>query len=92
MPKKIESLIDQNLQSIDYLINLVMLENLRQREKWGVQERTPFEWLAYLTEEVGELAKAISEKNYRDGCIANIIDEAIQVATLSLKIAEMYEL
>jgi len=55
----------------------------------GIQNRTPFEWLAYLTEEVGELGKAISEAHYRNGHWAEVKREAIQVATLALKIAEM---
>ncbi len=65
-------------------------ESLRQISKWGIQDRNPFEWLAYLTEETGELSWAISEKFYRDGLVSNVIKEAIQVATLSLKIAEIY--
>lgn len=34
---------------------------------------------------------AISEHAYRDGDIDGVINEAVQVATLSLKIAEMYQ-
>jgi len=64
-------------------------ENVRQLKKWGVQDRTPFEWMAYLTEEVGELSKAICEMIYRKGSHRDIVDEAIQVATLAIKIAEM---
>ena len=40
-------------------------ENERQLAKWGVQDHHPFEWLAYCTEELGELAEAISEWQYR---------------------------
>ncbi len=65
-------------------------ESARQIMKWGVQDRTPFEWVTYLTEEVGELASAISEHQYRDGFASDVIDEAIQVATLAAKEAEMY--
>lgn len=64
-------------------------EDLNQREKWGIQVRTPFEWLAYLVEEVGELAEAISEAHYRGGAIEKIALEAIQASTLALKIAKM---
>lgn len=56
----------------------------------GVQHRTPFEWLTYAAEELGELAKAISEHEYREGDWRDVVDEAVQVATLALKIAEMY--
>jgi NTP pyrophosphatase (non-canonical NTP hydrolase) len=74
---------------------MVEQEDARQILKWGVQSRTPFEWLTYTTEELGELADAISthayrrvgEKNGRD----SVVKEAIQVATLALKIATMYD-
>ena len=65
-------------------------ENERQLEKWGIREHTAFEWLGYTTEELGELAKAISEHEYRVGKSSDVFKEAIQVATLALKIAEMY--
>ena len=48
-----------------------------------------FEWLAYLTEELGSLSKAVSEAYYRNGPWQRARQEAIQVATLALKIAEM---
>lgn len=81
---------DQGLESLTALREMVFYENICQLKKWGVQERSPFEWMAYLTEEVGELAQAISDEMvYRDGSHKDIVDEAIQVATLALKIAEM---
>ena len=64
-------------------------EHTAQIQKWGSQRRTPFEWMTYLTEEVGELAAALSEYVYRNGEPENIRDEAVQVATLALKIAHM---
>lgn len=83
---------DNKLGTINWLSNRLYEENLRQLEKWGVQERSPFEWMCYLTEEVGELAEAISEYIYRDGGWIDIHKEAIQAATLALKIAEMAQL
>lgn len=83
-------LMDEKLKMLELLTDLVKEENSRQLVKWGVQVRTPFEWLAYLTEEVGELSQAISEEYYRKGNNTQVRDEAIQVATLALKIAEMY--
>lgn len=71
------------------IFEMVMEEQDRQIKKWGVQIRHPFEWLAYTTEEHGELAEAISEFVYREGLQSNVIKEAIQEATLCLKIAEM---
>lgn len=72
------------------LKDLVLQEHERQILKWGIQKRSIFEWNTYLTEELGELAKAISEFTYRNGPAENIVKEGIQVATLALKIAEMF--
>lgn len=83
-------IMDEKLVTLELLVALVKDENEKQLIKWGTQVRTPFEWLAYLTEEVGELSQAISEEYYRTGNRSNVRDEAIQVATLALKIAEMY--
>jgi len=66
-------------------------ENHKQVEKFGIQDRSPFEWMAYITEEVGELAQAISEFEYRNGTPGAVIKEAIQAATLCLKVAEMFK-
>ncbi len=82
---------DRCFRNFDWILGQIMEENAKQVEKWGIQERTAFEWLAYTTEELGELAKAISEHEYREGSKEKVISEAIQVATLALKIAEMYE-
>ncbi len=80
---------DQKLKSISFLVDHIFRENERQIQKWGVQERSPFEWETYLSEEVGEVAEAISEFVYRNGTREDIFKESIQVATLALKIAEM---
>jgi len=44
----------------------------------------------FTTEELGELANAITEWKFRKGSSENVVKEAIQVATLALKIAEMF--
>lgn len=81
---------DRQLKNLQSLIEKVKEENKNQISKWDIQDRTRFEWFIYLAEEVGELAEAISEEHYREGCPDDVVEEAIQVATLSLKIAEMY--
>lgn len=81
---------DLALKSKNILFELVGLESENQILKWGIQDHEPSEWLMFLTEEIGELAKAIAENQYRNGNVKDIIHEAIQVATLSLKIAEMF--
>jgi hypothetical protein len=72
------------------LFEMVKEESLRQIRKWGIQEHDSFEWLAFTTEEHGELSKAISEWYFRRGLISDVVKEAIQEATLCLKIAEMF--
>ena len=69
---------------------LVYRENHRQLEKWGVQDHNAFQWLAFVVEEVGELSEAILENNFRDGKPEDCVKEAIQAATLLLKISEMF--
>ena len=73
-----------------YLFEMIKEESLRQIKKWGIQNHDPFEWLAYTTEELGELSNAISEYLYRDGQRSQVVKEAIQTATLCLKIAEIF--
>lgn len=55
-----------------------------------MQDRTPFEWLTFAAEELGEMAAAISEAEFRGEDSGKVINEAVQTATLCLKIAEMY--
>jgi len=69
---------------------LVNRENHRQLDKWGIQDHSAFQWLAFATEELGELSEAISEHNFRDGKPEHCVKEAIKTATLCLKIAEMF--
>jgi len=83
--------IDRGLENDNWIIKKVQNENSNQLLKWGVQIHTSFEWLTYTVEELGSLAKAIGEYEYRDGTKDKVISEAIQVATLALKIAEMFE-
>lgn len=68
----------------------IVSEAKAQVEKWGIQTHSAFEWVTYTTEELGELAKAISECLYRGGSPFDVIKEAVQTATLALKIAEMF--
>ena len=81
---------DKCLLYLTPLIEAVRREHERQVRKWGIQQRDAFEWLAYTIEELGELANAISDHMYRQGPVERVIAEAIQVATLCLKIAEMF--
>jgi NTP pyrophosphatase (non-canonical NTP hydrolase) len=80
---------DLALDHWDQLLDLVCHENNNQLGKWGYQDHDQATWLMFLTEEVGELSQAISEFTFRGGPRDDIISEAIQVATLALKMAEM---
>jgi len=73
------------------IYDMVSDENDRQLEKWGVQDHHPFTWLAFTLEELGELSEAISDHLFREGTVEDVVMEAIQTATLALKIAEMYQ-
>ncbi len=66
-------------------------EHWQQVRKWGIQKRTLFEWMTFLTEEVGELAEAISEQQYRTGTYEEIEKEAVQVAALACKIIRIIQ-
>jgi len=81
---------DKCLSNLIPLMHEVEAESHRQIKKWGIQNRTAFEWMTYLAEEMGSLAKAISEHEYRNGPRDKVVSEAVQVATLALKIAEMF--
>jgi len=85
---------DRCLKDNEWIMKLIQGENAEQLLKWGIQIHTAFEWLTFTAEEMGELAKAISEYEFRDKSTKakmKIVKEAIQVATLALKIAEMFE-
>ena len=84
-------LTDLGLRNSDWIIEKIVVESMAQILKWGIQTHSSFEWLTYTAEELGSLAKAIGEYEYRDGTKEKVISEAIQVATLALKIAEMFE-
>lgn len=80
---------DRQLDSFASLPVDVHEENLRQLTKWGIQTHPADTWMSILTEEVGELAQAILWSQFSGAPYAGIKKEAIQVATLALKIAEM---
>lgn len=73
------------------LAELIEMEDERQVRKFGVQTHSPAEWGLILSEELGELGQALCAVHF-DGSVEHLLDvhkEAIQVATLALKIAEM---
>jgi len=75
-----------------WIVRKVQAENKWQIATWGKQKHTAFEWLALATGGLGYLSEAIREYEH-DGCYnkEDIIEEAVQLATLALKIAYMFE-
>lgn len=83
---------DLGLVNSEFLVNEIKKENKRQLSKFGFENVSAFQWMSYLTEEIGELAQAINDyKSKKDTNAKKIVTEAIQSATLALKIAEMFE-
>lgn len=89
----LELFLDQQLKFLAInggLVDKIIQEHRRQIEKWGVQSHSIFTWLGFAMEELGETSEAISEYQFRDGSRENVVKEAIETATLMLKIAEMF--
>jgi len=82
-------LTDHAFLNWDRIRGMIECENKIQLQKWGLQSHTAFEWLGYLAEEVGETGGAIGK--WMDGAPPfNVVQEAVQAATLAAKIAEMF--
>ena len=61
------------------VIEEVLEERRNQDERWGEKNHMPLVWLAILSEEIGEAAKAVLEqstKNYRK--------EMVQIAAVAV--------
>ncbi len=80
---------DEGFAHKSMILESLERENRSQFKKWGIQEHTLAEWMLFLTEEIGELAQAIGELEFREGTYKEVYDEAVQSAMLSIKIAEM---
>jgi len=68
---------------------MIEKEDESQLAKWDYQTHSAWEWLAFITEELGELSKAVSEYRFREGHKQDIVAEAVQLATLAIKFAVM---
>lgn len=69
----------------------ISLERTQQESKWGIQRHNLSDWLAILTEEIGEIAKAILENKFRDGDIEDVKKELIHAAAVIVSILECIE-
>jgi hypothetical protein len=87
--------VDMCFKRFNDLRLLVYFEHLKQIKKHGINRYYSYQWLSHLTKQVGQLADAVecseyihgAPKIYRD---TEVVKQAIEVATLALKIAEMY--
>ena len=71
---------------------LINEEHAAQTRKWDVQTHTVAEWALILAEEEGELAREMLGLQFGGSHFtgyANLRHEAVQVATVALRIAEM---
>jgi NTP pyrophosphatase (non-canonical NTP hydrolase) len=71
------------------ILEEIKSERQKQDVKWGEQNHNPIEWIAILTEEVGEASKAALEAHFRDP--SQIVDyrkELIQVAAVAVAMIE----
>lgn len=71
----------------------IIEERERQEKKWGIQNHTPIEWMAILTEEVGECSKEALEYHFKrfyedTGQLDRYEKELIQVAAVALAMLE----
>lgn len=73
-----------------FISPMIYWENHKQIKKWGIQKHSAATWMLILSEEHGELAQAILQYHYEGKDIDKIIKEAIQAATVAIKIAEMF--
>lgn len=68
-------------------IHAVLNERARQKHLWGDQTRNTREtWLRILIEEVGEVAKALNEKEWEQ-----YRTELVQVAAVAVAAVESYD-
>lgn len=98
---------DENLikgsDNLSRIFREIKLERERQDEKWGVQNHLPIEWVAILTEEVGEVSKEALEYHFKytvNGSddeaakaekLAKYKAELIQVAAVAVSMLECIE-
>jgi hypothetical protein len=71
-------------------IHNVKAECQKQDTKWGIQNHNAVEWIAILTEEVGEAARESVDFHFgnREGALDRLKEELVQVAAVALQALE----
>ncbi len=82
------------------ILTEIQKERQRQNDKWGVQNHNAVEWIAILTEEVGEAGKEAVDFHFANDCcldnedviqqerIKNYRKECIQIAAVAVQMVE----
>lgn len=93
-------------KTMDSVWSEVRQERFKQISKWGLQRHTPVEWIAILTEELGEAAKeavdlwfengtqGLTAKEYKDlekKRTLNYRKELVQVAAVAVQMIEDFD-
>ncbi len=80
---------DRCLDNMHLLSELLEEEHRRQLKQFGVQEHSLYKWVTCIMEELGELSEAILENDCGAAPLTDVTREALEVATLALKVVEM---
>jgi len=70
----------------EYVLIEVLKERIRQNKLWGEQDHRSTDWLPILIEEVGEVGKAMYEKDW-----SGYREELIHVAAVAVSMIESYD-
>jgi NTP pyrophosphatase (non-canonical NTP hydrolase) len=54
------------INDMDYIFKQIKVERETQNNKWGEQNHLPIEWIAILTEEVGEASKEALDYHFKN--------------------------
>ena len=79
------------MTEIQEVLIQVVEERKRQDAKWGEQNHSPYQWLAILTEEVGEYAQAILHDEFGGSHAGTAEEEMLHVAAVAIQILEWYK-
>jgi NTP pyrophosphatase (non-canonical NTP hydrolase) len=70
----------------DLVLGEVGLERTRQNEKWGEQNHSQAHWMTILSEECGEVARAVLDRKPLD-----YREELVQVAAVAVAMVEAFD-
>lgn len=76
-------------ETADQVMQEVLMERDYQDAKWGVQDRSPVEWLAILAEEFGEVSQEVVDIHFgREFDFSNYRKELVQLAAVAAAAVE----